>query len=156
MNVPDSAPVRVDMTRDNRLNTQIRWTKDKNISKCEDQIISHLEGREKLPKMTYCQNDEFCYLWRELNQERRRLNMLEIPNPLHIDKSKIIRRIEPLVQLTYPEIAANMSMQEVAIEEAKYQDLVMAAQIEIDTIGYISTGVTPQMNANKKYVMTNT
>ena len=106
--------------------------------------------------MTYCQNDDFCYLWRELNQERRRLNMLEIPNPLHIDKSKIIRRIEPLVQLTSPKITANMSMQEVAIEEAKYQDLVMAAQIEIDTIGYISTGVTPQMNANKKYVMTNT
>lgn len=26
----------------------------------------------------------------------------------------------------------------------------MVVQIEIDTIGYISTGVTPQMNANEK------
>ena len=150
MNVPDSAPVRVDMTSEDRLMTQLRWQKDKNISKCEDQIISHLEGREKLPRMTYREDQQFTYLWRELNRERRRLNMLEIPNPLRIDKSKIIRRIEPLVQLTYPEITPNMSMQDIAIEEAKYQDLVMAAQIEIDTIGYISSGVTPQMNANEK------
>ena len=76
--------------------------------------------------------------------------MLELPYPLKEDNRGIIRRIEPLVQLSYPEIASNMSIQDVAIEEAKYKDLVMAAQIEIDTIGYISTGVIPQMNANEK------
>ena len=50
MNVPDSAPVRVNMTSKDRLMTQIQWTKDKNISKCEDQIISHLEERKKITK----------------------------------------------------------------------------------------------------------
>ena len=149
MHVPDSPPVRDEMSRDEKFKTQIQWERDEDLSICEDKIISHFQGQE-LPKMKYRQISDFGDCWRQLNRERRRLNMLELPNPLHKDNNRVIRRIEPLVQLTYPEIASNMSIQDVAIEEAKYRDLVMAAQIEIDTIGFISTGVTPQMNANEK------
>ena len=64
--------------------------------------------------------------------------MLELPHPRRkVRHSRCIRRIEPLVQLSYPEIDSDMSIQDVGIDEAKHQDLVIAAQIELDTIRYI-------------------
>jgi len=100
--------------------------------------------------MTYRENHLFQLQLRKVNRERRRLKMLELSDPLHLDDRGCVRRIEPLVQLSYPEIATNMSIQDVAINEEKYQDLVMAAQIEIDTIRYISTAVWPQMDFYEK------
>ena len=77
--------------------------------------------------------------------------MVDLPDPRRkVRHSRCIRRIEPLVQLSYPEIASDMSIQDVAIDEAKHQDLVIAAQIELDTIRYISTGVWPQMDMHEK------
>lgn len=92
----------------------------------------------------------------EMNRERRKMKMPELLDPRRSkkedDDSHCIRRIEPLVQLSYPEIYSNMSIQDIAIKEAKHQDLVMAAQIELDTIRYISTGVWPQMDIHENCV----
>ncbi len=148
-NVPDHAPVTDDMNKKEKFLTQIQWRKNKIFSQTEDNIILYLEGLE-IPTMTSRETSCFHTRWLQVGRERRRLKMLELPNPTRKVDGRCIRRIEPLVQLSYPEIATNMSIQDVAINEAKYQDLVMAAQIEIDTIRYISTGVWPQMDFYEK------
>ena len=138
------------MNKKEKYLTQILWRKNKILSQTEDNIILYLEGLE-IPDMTSRECSLFKNNMDEVNRERRRLKMLDLPHPRRkVRHSRCIRRIEPLVQLSYPEIASNMSIQDVVINEAKHQDLVMAAQIELDTIRYISTGVWPQMDMHEK------
>ena len=104
----------------------------------EDMTIEIIDEQIIPDRLYYETYDVYGHQMRNVNRLRRDLNFPEIhPN---IDKSPKVYRIVPLIELCHPQVRYVMSLQYVAIEEAKYKDFAITTQAELDAIAYITCG----------------
>lgn len=145
----DSPPFTDDMNDETRFRTELEWNQERRLFDFETELLRLLEIKES-PKLSARETNKFYQDMRLVNERRRSLKKIQLPSPFDKTDGPKVYRIEPMIQILLPEIEPTMSLQEIAIEEAKYQDQLIAAQVEIDAIKYITTGNIPTMNADEK------
>ena len=141
-------PVTNEMSDEKRRNVLADWKAHRELSIFEDKVLMSLNTYEDLPKLPYRESSAFNEKLMRLNRMRGRFKAKVLPSP-H-EKLPRIYRIEPIFTIEHPTIRFNMNSQEIAIAEAKYKDEIVAAEVELEAIKYITTGCVPQMRPDEK------
>ena len=85
---------------------------DVTLSAFEDRVLRLIKSNKKTPRLEYRESSSFHITLRKLNKLRRKLKMIELPSPLDNNDRLKVYRIEPMIQLSHPEIKYAMNLQD--------------------------------------------
>ena len=146
LNPPTAPPISEEMSIETQSKTIVDWETEIKLSKIEDEAIKMFESQEGCI-MPYMEKITFDLFLRRVNSVRIKKNYPIIEK--QITSPPIEEYIlKPGITLCYPEnIDGKMSRQ---VVESKYKDQLVAAQVELDAIEYITSGNISRMMKNKE------